>query len=321
MITSPQRLLVPVLLWLLSGCGGPPTIKQSPDTRSLRPLMLLSERELSGQILGQRLRQPLGLAVDRRGALYLSDAGNNRIIRFEADFASHKEIGGYGSQPGLFDQPSFLVVDNDLNLIVSDAGNRRLARYNSRLNYVDEISLTDDEDPLKYGFASGVAVNEYGEVWMCDRENNRIAVFDNVGQFSRFIGEFGYSGGQLSNPEKIVYDSDEGFLVCDAGNSRIVVYDCFGNYARQIADEAFEYPVAVALDSAHNLWVLDSSTGRVFCFSKSGEKLLETGPHLPGTDRVLASPSDIAMLPDGRLVISDAGNHRVLICRIVIEGP
>ncbi len=319
MTTLPHRLLVPALLLILVGCGGNSGIRPGPESSIPKPVALLLDKEISGLILGQRLRQPAGVAVDNRGALYLCDAGNNRVIRFEPDLRSSREMGGYGSQPGLFDQPSFLVVDNNLNLLVSDAGNKRLARYNSKLNYVDEILLIDDEDPLKYGIASGVAVNEYGEVWMSDRENNRVVVFDNVGRFSRFIGEFGYSGGQLSSPGKIIYDNHDRFFVCDAGNSRIVVYDDYGNFSRQITNQAFDYPVAVTFDKGHHLWILDGATGRLFYFSRNGRELMVTGPLLPGTNLPLRNPTDIAMLPDGRLVISDTGNNRVLVCRIVFE--
>jgi hypothetical protein len=33
----------------------------------------------------------------------------------------------------------------------------------------------------------------------------------------------------------------------------------------------------------------------------------------------LKAPSDIAFLKDGRLLISDTGNHRVLICSVIYE--
>ena len=190
------RLVLSAACLSLCVCGSARKKDTGPELPSKLPLAVFLDKEISGTILGEELREPFGLAVDHRGSLYVTDAGNNRIIRFDPDLKPRLEIGGYGRQPGLFDQPNFIVVDNNLNLLVSDAGNQRLTRYDSRLNYVDEINLVDDEALLKYGISSGMAVTDYGEVWMSDRQNNRIAVFDNAGRFDRFIGDFGYSGGQ-----------------------------------------------------------------------------------------------------------------------------
>ena len=49
------------------------------------PVALVVERVISGDILGKPLRRPFGLAVDVRGHVYVSDAGNSRIIKFNTD--------------------------------------------------------------------------------------------------------------------------------------------------------------------------------------------------------------------------------------------
>ncbi|HUV31225.1 MAG TPA: NHL repeat-containing protein [Acidobacteriota bacterium] len=314
-------LVLSALCLFLAGCGG--ARRAVPESRPVvkRPLALLVSQEISGRILQQRLSEPFGLAVDNSGTLYVADAGNNRIVHFNSDLDPDRDFGGYGSRPGLFDGPGFMVVDNSLNLLVSDGGNRRVARCDGKLNYVNEIQLVDDEDPLKFGLISGVAVTDYGEVWVADRENNRVAVFDNLGRFDRFIGEFGYAGGELSSPEKIYHDAGGPFVVCDAGNGRLVFYDDYGNYSHQLAADAFDYPIALAADRQRHYWVLDGRSGVLFCFSLSGEPLFRAGPLLPGTSLSLRKPSDVAVLRDGRLVIADTGNHRLLVCTVVYEEP
>ena len=313
------RLVLSVACLSLCVCGSARKNDTDPELSSKLPLAVFLDKEISGNILGEELREPFGLAVDHRGSLYVTDAGNNRMISFDPNLNAQLEIGGYGRQPGLFDQPNFIVVDNDLNLLVSDAGNQRLVRYNSSLNYVDEINLVDDEALLKYGISSGIAVTDYGEVWMSDRQNNRIAVFDNAGRFDRFIGDFGYSGGQLSSPEKIIYGDQGHFIVCDAGNARIMIYDDYGNFLRRIVSDELKYPISLAVDKQQRYWVIDNLLGRLTCFSKTGELLLQPGSSLPGASRPLKNPSDIAVLPDGRLVVADTGNNRILVLRIIFD--
>ncbi len=309
-----------MLLLTLVGCGGGPRTEREQGKNLPVPLTVVYDTEISGQVLGKRISSPIGVDVDRRGVLYAVDAGNHRLIRFNPDLDPLRDMGGYGSQQGLFGEPSYVTVDNDLNVWVSDPGNRRISRHDSYLNYVDEIDLRDDDDPLKFAHPSGIALTNFGEVWLCDRDNNRLALFDNIGIFDRFVGEFGYSGGGLRDPGKIVAVDGEQFFVCDAGNSRVVVYDEYGNFSYAIEDPAFVAPQSLTFDEQGRVWILDIDTGLLFCFGPDGRFLLSVGPTIPGTDKALKAPSDLAFGADGRLIISDTGNHRLLVCRVAYEN-
>ena len=81
-----------------------------------------------------------------------------------------------------------------------------------------------------------------------------------------------------------------------------------------------QYPVAAAGDRAY-LWVLDQASGSVVCFSRKGRRLAVIQGGLIGTSRALRRPSDLVLLSDGRLLLSDSGNDRLLLCRVVYEGP
>lgn len=306
-------------LLFIAACSRRPQPAAEPPGKTQVPVGILIDQQIAGGIVGRTLMSPAGVAVDRQGVLYLVDAGNHRLIRFNPDLMPLRDAGGHGSQPGLLDRPGFAAIDSDLNILVSDAGNRRLCRYNSRLEFVEEISLQDEEDPLKFGLPSGLAITSFGEIWVADEQNNRLAVFDNIGRFDRFVGGFAYGGGELLAPQKLVAVDDQEFYVCDGGNGRIVVYDEYGNFEREVIDDELASPHGMALDPLGRLWVADQTTGRLHCFSRDGQKLLSFGPLLAGSDAPLRAPFDLAMLPDGRLAISDTGNHRLLICRILYE--
>lgn len=317
MIRRSITFAIASILLLAVSCSKPP---HQGDERANQPVpqSIIVTQEISGALLGVKLNQPFGVAPDMQRAVYVCDASNDRILRFDKDMVAEAETGGYGSSEGLLDRPSFITVDNSLNLWVSDAGNRRVCRFNTRLNYVDDISFLDQEDPLEFGVPSGTIVTDYGTVWIADREKNRIAVFDITGNFDRFVGDFGYGGGQLLKPEKIVANNrGDRYVVCDAGNRRLVVYDGYGNFKQEIKLWDMDYPVAAAVDDKNFIWALDRTNGGIDYLSPRGAKLFEIGPVIPGSKKPLLNPSDIAVLADGQLLISDTGNNRLVLCQVM----
>lgn len=299
------------------GCRPKNNIIEQPISQ-VKPFAIVVDKVIKGKILGSSLDEPFGLAKDINGDIFLTDSKNNRIIRFDKNLKPKYDIGGFGRQAGLLSRPTFLTYDNSLNLLVADELNRRIVRYNAQLNFVEEIKFDNDIEALDFGLPSGVSFTNYGEMWVSDRENHQIALFNNVGQFDRILGDYGYTGGQLSSPEKIFKDSYNNFVVCDAGNRRLMFYDQYGNHIKEITNDLFEYPISAAI-SKDIIWVLDGISGVLFCLNKKGTLILKFGPTLLGDSLPLKEPSDILLLDDEHLLISDTGNDRLLLCRIIQE--
>lgn len=294
-------------------CGTPGAGEEIAPAEA--PIGLLIEQEISGEILNQPLRSPYGLSVGEENEVYCVDRGNNRLIKFNRDLTPIRDAGGAGSAAGLLNRPGYVAVDNQLNVYVADEGNQRIVRFNSNLLFVDAVEFYDPEEPLRFGEPSGVGVNIHGEMWVADRQRNQIAVYTTTGAFDRFIADFGYQGGQVKSPQEIRVDRNGQYHVCDAGNGRVVVYDQYGSVVRTIANSAFDRPVSTApLPGAS--WILDGE-GRVFFCDLDGAILFVAGPLIPGSDTPLREPSDIVLLPNGRLLIADTGNNRLLVCRAI----
>lgn len=315
------RLVTATLLIAVGlACGGGRDGARDEAATAPKPVTVLIDTIIDGAVLRQPLRNPFAVAVDFRGAVYVSDAGNHRIISFTSRLEPLGEAGGYGGAPGLLNRPGFISVDNALNILVADRGNSRLCRFNTRMQFVDEISLIPFDDPGRFGQPSGVALTDHGEIWMADLDKDRIALFDNTNRFDRFIAEFGYSGGQVSSPQKIIPDGYGGFLICDAGNSRVSRYDRFGNFSGAFGQKSLRYPVSAIVDRSYRVWVIDRDVPGLFCFDQRGGVLFELVSSFPGFDGSFADVSDLAILSDGRLVLCDSRNNRLIVGRIVFES-
>lgn len=73
------------------------------------------------------LKDPSGLAVDRAGALYIADEGNNRVLKLAFGAKSPVELPIAG-----LNQPGGVAVDGAGNVYVADTGNKRVVKLPAR---------------------------------------------------------------------------------------------------------------------------------------------------------------------------------------------
>lgn len=305
-----------LVLALLAGCGQ--NGRSGPESKvAHRPTALVLENTIEGTILAQKLSDPFGIASDNAGNIFLVDAGNNRLLRFDSDFQPIREAGGFGSSEGLLNSPTFIAVDNDLNLYVSDGGNQRISIFNARLNFVDIIDLIDPDDPLRFGRPSGLVVDDYGELWVSDPDNFRVSVFTSSFNFDRFVGDMETYSGLLLTPRAIAKDSDGRLIVSDEGRSSLYGFNSFGTYLFDFGKDILKKPSGLDHDQYGNIWVIDSEQPAILCFSHNGELLYSVGSFGKADHYSFNHPRDLTIMPGNRLAISDTGNDRILVYKIL----
>ena len=155
----------------------------------------------------ENLFNPIGIAVDRGGNLYVADWNNHRVLRFDrpletdsvadAVYGQSTLLTNFENSGGLaagLERPVDLAFDARGNLYVADSGNNRVVRISAPLALplrtavygqldsptTDGINhdlgpLTTDADGL-FG-ATGVSVAATGEVLILDTENMRALRF------------------------------------------------------------------------------------------------------------------------------------------------
>lgn len=271
-----------------------------------------------------RLREPSGLWCDAAGRLWVADAGNNRVLRFNS--AASLASGAPAS-----------AVLGQVNFINSAEG----------------VSASSMTHPM------GVVTDQLGNLYVADERNNRVLRFTNaatlangasasgvLGQTS-FAGSGGGTGASLHHPGALAISPNPVIFggpvlwVADTQNNRVLKYANAANAAigasasgvlgqTNYADNFVlytalrtPYPSALAVDSTGHLYV-GSLSSRVVRFDDAlskangapadgvlGQVAFNTsaagiGP--AGLDIVRS----LALGAGGRIFIGDQDNHRVM---------
>ena len=72
---------------------------------------------------------------------------------------------------------------------------------------------------------SGLSIDSNDNIYVTDKNNNRVQVFTSDGQYITQFGGPNEDEGKLLDPEGVGVDKDSGTVyIADTGNSRIVVF-------------------------------------------------------------------------------------------------
>ncbi|MGA2455744.1 MAG: SMP-30/gluconolactonase/LRE family protein [Solirubrobacteraceae bacterium] len=250
--------------------------------------------------LGWKLRKPTAVTTDPGGldlvhkTLYNRTTGNP--VESKAP-AADKEVvyppvytgtfGTAGSGNGQFNHPESVAVDSSGNLWVSDYGNSRIEKFSSSGTFLQAYGSAGSGVD-EFSNAWDVAVNQgTNNVYVADTGNNRVEELSSAGEFVAAIG-WGVSDGKAE------------LEVCKSG--------CKAGIAGSGNGE-FNGPVALAIDSTGDIWVLDSGNNRVEELSSAGAYMTQFGSKGTGNGQ-LTEPTGIA-LDEGEIYVVDYGNDRV----------
>jgi DNA-binding beta-propeller fold protein YncE len=158
-----------------------------------------------------------------------------------------------------------------------------------------------------------VALNAAGDIWVDDRNNDRMEEFSPTGTFIAEYGSKGSGNDQFSNPWALAISQGSGNVyVADTGNNRMEELGPSGEFVRVFGTEGagkLEEPEGVTVDSSGDVWVSDSDHNRIVEFSSTGVFMREFGSHGTGNGQ-LENPEGL-VISEGSLYVADLGNDRI----------
>ena len=185
--------------------------------------------------------QPLGVAVDFQGNVWVADTGNNRIRRISAagvvSTVAGSGLSGYVDGSGTaawFNFPNDLAVDAQGNVYVSEFSNHAVRKItpegvvstwagNGSAGYADGARAQ-----ARFNQPGGIARDGAGNLYVSEWGGQRVRKISVGGQVSTVAGS-GVAGyldgpgatGQFRDPDGIVVDGVGNLFIADNGNHAI----------------------------------------------------------------------------------------------------
>jgi sugar lactone lactonase YvrE len=146
-----------------------------------------------GPAIGAQLAQPLAVAIDASGSLYIADSANNRIRKVSngvittlagsGNAGGITGFGGFGGDSGpatnaLLNMPSGVAVDAFGSVFIADAGNSRIRKVSGGVitSVAGPISPSENlpATSSRLSQPTGVAVDASGALYFADTRNGVI---------------------------------------------------------------------------------------------------------------------------------------------------
>lgn len=200
-------------------------------------------------------RKGSSLTVQADGTLAVVDQGSNTLSLVSAANTVTATVGGKGSGNDSFDLPSDVSSSFLLDLFLVDQNNRRVLRFDKQLNVVHMVG--DDQTVSRTGMFQPVAaaVSSRGDLYVLERDQKRVAVFNSRGQYLHDFGTLNGSRRILSDPRDIAISASDEIFVLD--NDLVLRFDIFGNMLAQY--ELTSESVPVSLSIGNNAVIVTSS--------------------------------------------------------------
>ena len=280
------------------------------------------------------LHNPNALAVDTVGNVYVTDTGNNRVLRIDAlgvisTFAGtvdpgYSGDGGPATQARMFN-PDGLAVDGAGNVFVSTE--RRVRRIDAVTGVITTIAGTGspgfsgDGGPATEAqfsaVAGGLAADRAGNVYVADLYNDRVRRIDAAtGIITTIAGAGTEVVPQLDFPNDVAVDPSGNVYVAGTFNNRVFRITPEG----ALTETYFQKPRTLAVDAAGNLYVAgDSPRGRVLRIDAEGSRTWvvgtggepgHTGDGGPASEATLYYANSVAVDAAGNLYVGDRDRIR-----------
>jgi len=108
-----------------------------------------------------------GIAIDNTGNIYVSDAGNHQISKFDSSGNCQLGWGSYGTGNGEFNLPAGIAIDDSGNVFVADRHNYRVQMFDSSGNFLAKWG-TRGSGNGEFQNPEAVAIDHSGDIYVGD---------------------------------------------------------------------------------------------------------------------------------------------------------
>lgn len=213
-------------IWVAERCGG--NTGACVDT----PVDMIMKFDKAGNLVtafgAGLVTWPHGIHVDFQGNVWVTDGRDNRdpaqpnrelvghqVLKFSPTgelLMALGEVGG-ARAPGYFYQPNDVLVAPNGDIFVAEGHSNsadapaRVLKFNSRGDLLMEFG-TLGSGPGQFMQPHALAMDSQGRLFVGDRSNNRVQIFDQNGNFIDMWYQFGRPSGLSIDSEDNLYSAD-----------------------------------------------------------------------------------------------------------------
>ena len=218
-----------------------------------------------------------GLRIDREGNLWATDVGAHTVVKLNPmgqvllTIGTKGQAGEWNEAAGSrkLNQPNDIAIAANGDVFIAQghtpgltSGDARVLKFDKDGRFIKSWGGKGKE-PGQFDVAHGIAIDPKGLLWVMDRENSRIQVFDADGTFVR---EQKYKG----LPCSVAFGRDEAFMVngftgqllrLDAGGKVLAATGKPGTAPGEFGEAHF-----IALSPRNDVYIADSVNGQLMKF-------------------------------------------------------
>ncbi|MCX6878552.1 MAG: hypothetical protein NTW21_32770, partial [Verrucomicrobia bacterium] len=282
-----------------------------------------------------RFTQPVGVALDGNGNMYIADRVNRSIRKITAAGV----VSTFVVSPGNYGSPNSVAVDGSGNVYVADS--RYVIRKITPAGMVSDLagspgnsgSADGSGSTARFGYLESVAVDGSGNVYVADGGNATIRKITPAGMVSTLAGSPGNSGSadgsgsaaRFNDPCGVAVDGAGDVYVADTENRTIrkitpagVVTTLAGNpdaFTESVdgtgSTARFNFPEGIAVDGSGNVYVGDRGSGVLRKVTPAG--VVTTLADTSGIPLPFGNPTGLAVDESGNLYVADAINNNIAV--------
>jgi DNA-binding beta-propeller fold protein YncE len=214
-----------------------------------------------------RLREPIRVATDSKGRVYVLDNERSKI----KVFSYRGEPQGDLVLPGVGDKPNFgtIAFDAEGNFYVGENESCQVLVYGPDFKPRQRFGTCGAEEG-QFQSITGIAVDK-DRIVVTDAQVLAVQVFDKHGDFVRGWGRHDMGVQNFSLPASVALDSGGHVIVVDTLRHEIKFFDREGNFLERFGGLGWRigqvaYPSGIAIDSSDRIYVVEKVNQRVQVF-------------------------------------------------------
>ena len=228
-------------------------------------------------------------------------------------------FGRPGNIEGRFDYPRAIALDESRGRVFVVDKSARVQRF----SLDGQLEAWWRMPAYENGKPTGIAVDDEGRVLVADTHEQRISIFSPDGELLETHGKLGTEPGEFIYPTDVAQGPDGTWFVSEyGGNDRVQIFDsdwtpigvigAFGEAAYETEGQTLlARPQSIHWDEDRGeLYIADAVNHRIVVTDGSGKRLRTLGG--PGVEPGrLSYPYDLALEPEGTLLVVEFGNNRI----------